>query len=81
MGSAPNISHDRFPKQGSWLGREVLVCYNYDSSHQHQGFIVRVDAEEPGSMILRVIVPGEPDRYLRSTECMYSLVPEAKGAN
>ena len=73
MGMHPNISHDRFPKQGRWIGRKVTVCYNYDTSQPHSGEIVRQDAEEPGKMIIRVDVEGEAARYILSTECMYSL--------
>jgi len=73
MGVHNNITHDSFPPQGTWVGRKVWVCYHYDTAHTHEGEIVREDVDAPGTMIIRVTVPGEPDRYLLATECQYSL--------
>lgn len=71
MGAYENISHDRFPKQGAYLGRAVDVCFNYDLSHRVRGRIVRDDTEEPG----RLIIALDDGRYVLSTECQYSPIP------
>jgi len=31
MGNVKNISMDSFPKQGGFLGKEVKVCFHYDT--------------------------------------------------
>lgn len=67
MGIHPNISHDKFPKQGSWLNQPVSVCFNYDTSKLMTGRIVREDAEAPGVMIIAL----DNGRFVLSTECQY----------
>ena len=69
MGIATNIRFDCFPKQGSFLMRQVEVCFDYDTSKTLKGIVVRDDAEEPGRMIIKL----ENGRYVLSTECQYSL--------
>lgn len=66
MGVA-NISHDKFPKQGTWLDRPVSVCFNYDTTKRITGRIVREDAEAPGVMIIAL----DNGRFVLSTECQY----------
>jgi hypothetical protein len=68
------ITHDKFPEQSSWLGRDVLVCFDYDTAHTISGVIVRCDAVEPGKMIIYL---GD-GRYVLSTECQYSFPPGEK---
>ena len=68
MGAKENISVDEFPEQGSWLGREVTVCFHYDTSRTIDGTIVREDMEAPNVMIIRL----DDNRYVLSTECQYS---------
>jgi hypothetical protein len=48
MGIEINVGADTFPKQGDWVGRTVRVCFNYDTSTETDGVIVRQDVEEPG---------------------------------
>lgn len=60
-------SANNFPKQGVWLGKRVVVCFNYDTSRQFPGVVVRDDAEEPGRMIIGL----DDGRYVLSTECQY----------
>lgn len=72
MGSVETISATRWPEQGSFLGRRVLVCFDFDTSVTLAGVVVRDDAEEPGRLIIRL----DGDRYVLSTECQYSLVRE-----
>jgi hypothetical protein len=67
MGIEPAVGADTFPKQGDWVGRTVRVCFNYDSSTEIDGVIVRQDIEEPGRMIIAL----SNGRYVLSTECMY----------
>lgn len=71
MGCHSNISHDTFPKQGSFLNRKVMVCFKYDTSNQVPGVIVRDDAEQPGVAIIAL----NDGRIVLTTECQYSLVP------
>lgn len=67
MGIETNIDATNYPKQGTWVGRTVRVCFNYDTSTEIDGTIVRQDVEEPGHMIIAL----SDGRYLLSTECMY----------
>lgn len=69
MGMRPNIDHTQYPKQGSHLGAQVSVCFNYDTSHLIDGIIVRDDAEDPFIAIIRL----DDDRYVLTTECMYTM--------
>jgi hypothetical protein len=69
MGVHKNISHDRFPRQASWLGKRVTVCFNYDSTKTIGGRFVRDDAEEPHCSIIAL----DDGRYMLTTECIYSL--------
>lgn len=68
MGVHPNISMNRFPKQGKYLGKKVTVFFHYDLSKKIQGRIIRDDMEEPG----RTIILLDDGRVVLTTECMYS---------
>jgi hypothetical protein len=68
MGIHPNVGIDRFPKQGEWKGRNVLVCFEYDTTRTIPGTIVRDDEEEPGLLIIKLA----DGRYVLSTECQYT---------
>ena len=72
MGVVRNISLLEFPKQGSYLNRRVRVFFNYETEFTIRGTVVREDDEEPGVMIIRL----DDNRYVLSTECQYSLLPE-----
>ena len=67
MGVHPNIDFNRFPKQSPSLGKSVEVVFNYDTSRQIKGQIVRCDHEEP----LRMIIALEDGRFVLSSECQY----------
>lgn len=67
MGESKNIDHERFPKQGSHLGKRVRLCFNYDTSKTIDGVCVRDDMEEPG----RTIFKGDNNRYYEAAECQY----------
>lgn len=47
MGCVENITYDKFPKQADknyeypMVGREVEVCYHYDTGKRHHGVVVR----------------------------------------
>jgi hypothetical protein len=66
------VSLMHYPPQGSFLGRRVVVCFNYDTSETFAGEIVRDDTEEPGFLIIKL----DTGQYVMSTECQYSLVPK-----
>lgn len=68
MGTHPAIDVDRFPRQGSYLGREVLVCFQYNARRTLRGTIVRDDAEPPWQTIIRL----EDGRYVLAEECHYT---------
>ena len=76
MGIQANISRDAFPKQGTFLHKRVTVCFNYDTSRTIGGVIVRDDAEAPGLAIIAL----DDDRYVLTTECMFSLEAAAPKA-
>lgn len=67
MGVVQGISFDSFPRQGSYLGRRVRVCFNYDTGRTIGGVCIRDDAEAPGLTILRL----DDGRVVLSTECQY----------
>ena len=67
MGVHPNIKLNQFPKQGSYLNRQVEVCFHYDSSETISGVVVRDDVDEPDVMIIKLA----NGRYVLSTECQY----------
>jgi hypothetical protein len=68
MGCVKNITPDHFPKQGKFLGKRTKVCFNYDTSCELNGTIVRDDAEEPGRLIIQL----DNGWFVLSTECQYS---------
>lgn len=67
------ITRNTFPKQGSFLGRRVLVAFDYDKANAVHGTVRREDVEAPG----RVIIELDDGRLVLSTECQYSLVKES----
>jgi hypothetical protein len=68
MGVHANVSRDKFPRQGTFLGKEVKVCFNYETRNTVKGECVRDDVEEPFVTIFRL----EDGRHVLSTECQYS---------
>ncbi len=68
MGVAPNVSREKFPKQGGWLGKRTKVCFNCDADHCVMGTIVRDDHEEPWVTIISL----DNGRVVLATECMHS---------
>lgn len=65
MGSHPNITVDKYPRQGSYLNLRVKVCFNYDTTEQFLGVMIRDDMEEPGISIIKL----DNGRVLLTTEC------------
>ena len=70
MGISPHINADTYPEQGTFVGRRVKVCYEYDTSRMVEGVILRDDKTEPGLLIIHT----DDGRALLGTECMYSLI-------
>lgn len=68
MGCHPNIAFGKFPKQSSWLGKTVDVCFHFDSSKTLKGTIIRDDTEDPGKTIIQLL-NGD---VLLATECQYT---------
>jgi len=69
MGIQAGINFDSYPEQGTWVGKRVSVCYEYDASRKHSGVIVRDDETAPFQTIIQL----DNGRFLLTTECMYSL--------
>jgi hypothetical protein len=67
MGVHANIAADKFPKQGSYVGRRVNICFNYDAKRKLQGVCIRDDIEEPFLTIFRL----DDGRAVLATECQY----------
>ncbi len=74
MGVHKNIGFEAFPKQGTFLGKTVSVCFNYDTSCRIEGKIVRDDTDEPYLTII-ALADG---RYVLATECGYAMPPWKK---
>lgn len=68
MGCHPNISSDKFPKQGAYLNSRAKVCFNYDTNETFLGVVIRDDAEEPGIAIIKL----DDGRVVLTTECQWS---------
>mgnify|MGYP007113027159 CR=1 FL=1 len=70
MGIVKNVGYDKFPKQGEWLGKQVEVCFGYDTSKNVRGSIIRCDAEAPFETIILL----ENGRVIRDVECQYRIL-------
>ena len=68
MGCVKTIDYDKWPKQGSWLGRRVAVCFNFNTDRLVPGKIVRDDVQEPFTTIIAL----EDGRYVLAGECQFS---------
>jgi len=64
-------------EQGSFVGRKVEVCFNYDTSKLLEGVVVRDDVEKPyeGFILL------DDKRLVSMVECQYSLKRKMKEEN
>jgi hypothetical protein len=70
MGHHANIGHERFPKQGGFLGKRVSVSFHApgrDVNRELPGEVVRDDVEEPH----RTVIKLDDGRYVLATECAY----------
>jgi len=66
MGCVANVSHDKFPKQGSYVGLKVNVLFYYREPVLH-GVMVRDDVEEPLVQIIKL----DDGRHILTTECQW----------
>lgn len=67
MGAHPNIRHDKFPKQGTFLGTRVKVVFHFNTKEVLMGTVVRDDTESPGELLIHL----DNGNYVRSVECQY----------
>jgi hypothetical protein len=67
MATHPNIGFDKFPKQGSEIGKQVKVTFNYEFNKMIMGTVLRDDIESPHLMIIQLA----DGRVILSTECQY----------
>ncbi|ASV43389.1 hypothetical protein [Vibrio phage JSF12] len=72
MGVVKNVGFDTFPEQGTWLGRNVDVCFNHDTTKIIRGVIVREDNEAPGVLIIQL----SDGRFVLATECQFRILRE-----
>lgn len=75
MGCKSYMTWNTYPKQGSYLNKQVRVCFHYDTSHMFNGKIIRDDMidETKGLMIIML----DDGRVVTSTECQYTIVKDA----
>lgn len=72
------ITYDEYPKQrdnsseNPQIGKEVKIFYQNDTIRCHHGVIVRCDMEKPFEVIIKV----DNGRYLRASECHYSIIKD-----
>jgi len=71
MGVHKNIDIDKFPEQGSHLGKLVVVCFNYDTKRTIEGIVVRDDKEDPFTKLIQL--RDKDRRIVNATECQYKL--------
>jgi len=69
MGVVAEVGFSRWPKQGKWLHKRTVVCFDYDTRNSIGGTVVREDSEKPGVMIIQL----DDGRFVLSTECQYTL--------
>lgn len=67
MGCHENITAEKFPKQGKWLGKEVNVCFHYQEPY-FLATVIRDDDEAPFLTIFKLVDSGN---VILSTECQY----------
>ena len=74
MGNVATVGARRFPAQGRYLGSRCAVVFDYDTSTQFRGTIVRDDFEEPW----RTIIQLDKGPYILGTECQYRPCSESE---
>jgi hypothetical protein len=70
MGCVANIDYDKFPKQGSWLGKRTRVCFHYQSHRRIMGTVIRDDDEAPHTTLILL----DDGRVVNACECQHSPV-------
>lgn len=65
MGVVANVGADNYPKQLEHT--RAKVCFNYDTSTQFSGRVIRDDAEAPG----RTIIALDDGRVVEASECQW----------
>jgi len=68
MGVVKNVSHDKFPKQGSLVKADIEVCFNFNTDYTFKAVCVRDDTEQPFETLFQL----EDGRVIRATECQYT---------
>lgn len=64
------MNFDKWPEQGSFIGRRVEVCFSYDTNKTLFGKVVRDDAEGV------TVIALDDGRYVLGSECQYSPVTD-----
>lgn len=71
MGCHVNITKDKYPAQGTSVGKEVKVCFHYDTSEWFRGVCIRDDIEEPYVTVIQLVEDGS---VILANECQYQLM-------
>ncbi len=74
MGVSQHVGFDRFPEQGSHLGKRVEVCFDYDTSRSIGGRCIRDDMGGDH----RTVFLLDDGRVVLATECQYSVCPDPR---
>lgn len=68
MGCHVNLTKDKYPEQGDLLGKEVEVCFHYDTSSVFRAVCIRDDIEAPFETIFQLV---DCCSVVRGAECQY----------
>lgn len=72
MGSHPDITAAKFPRQGSQLDQRVRVYFHFNTAVDAiKGTVVRDDVEDPYRTIIRL----DDGRFVLDPECQYGSEP------
>ena len=68
MGVIETVGADRFPRQSEYVGQPVRVCFDYDTSREFAGLVLRDDRDAPHEMLILL----HDGRVVRDVECQWS---------
>ena len=68
MGATKFVSATKYPVQGNFLGKDIKVMFDYDSSMCFSAKCIRDDMAEPFLSLFQLM----DGRVVRATECQYS---------
>lgn len=69
MGCHVNLTRNKYPEQSDLLGKEVEVCFHYDTSAMFRAVCIRDDKESPFVTIFQL---ADCCSVVLATECQYA---------